>query len=77
MLEEKRAYEANGLPTLMDERFNRYGHTLGINGLRRMKYFTCEPKIVQTILSTHFESKCDYQTIGVTISIYSHEPSFN
>ncbi|KAF8419296.1 cytochrome P450 [Tirmania nivea] len=56
ILEEKRANEANDLPTLMDERFNKYGNTLGMNGLRRMKYFTCEPKIVQTVLSTNFEN---------------------
>ncbi|RPB20422.1 cytochrome P450 [Terfezia boudieri ATCC MYA-4762] len=54
ILEEKRANEANDLPTLMDERFNKYGHTLGISGLRHMKYITCEPRIVQTVLSTHF-----------------------
>jgi len=75
MLEERRANEANDLPTLMDERFNKYGHTLGINGVRRMKYFTCEPKLVQTILSTHFESKCSCLVIGVTI--YSQGSNFN
>ncbi|KAF8437837.1 cytochrome P450 [Terfezia claveryi] len=56
ILEEKRANEENDLPTLMDERFNKYGHTLGVSGLRHMKYITCEPRIVQAVLSTHFEN---------------------
>lgn len=75
MLEEKTANEANNLPTLMDERFNKYGYTLGINGPRRMKYFTCEPKIIQAVLSTHFESKCDCPAIGVTINSQGSNPN--
>lgn len=67
LLEDKQANEANALLTLLDERFNKYGHTLGINGLRHMKYWTCEPKLIQSIVSTHFESKFGCLAIGFTM----------
>lgn len=56
LMEEKRANDQNNLPTVMNDRFKKFGNTHGINGLRRMKYFTCEPKIIQTIVATKFES---------------------
>ena len=58
--DELKAIATDNLLNFYDTRFRLYGHTWARNtgGLRRCQYVTCEPKILQAVLVTEFNSKC-------------------
>jgi len=57
--DELKSIATDNLLNFYDARFKLYGHTWARNtgGLRRCKYVTCEPKIIQAVLVTEFNSK--------------------
>ena len=59
MQDELKAIATDSLLSFYDARFKLYGHTWARNtgGLRRCKYLTCDPKVLQAVLNTEFKSK--------------------